>query len=218
MSQVKAIIGLGNPGADYEATRHNAGAWLVEAVARRSGGELRPDRKFLGLYARVQLEGQDIHLLNPTTFMNRSGGAVAALCQFYKIAPDELLVAHDELDLAPGTARYKTGGGHGGHNGHELDLAPGTARYKTGGGHGGHNGLRDIMSALGNDPGYHRLRIGIGHPGDAKQVTHYVLGRPGKTEHAAIMDVIDECLATLPLALSGDWAKAMNRLHSFKGA
>ncbi len=195
MSQVKAIIGLGNPGADYEATRHNAGAWLVEAVARRSGGELRPDRKFLGLYARVQLEGQDIHLLNPTTFMNRSGGAVAALCQFYKIAPDELLVAHDELDLAPGTARYKTGGGHGGHN-----------------------GLRDIMSALGNDPGYHRLRIGIGHPGDAKQVTHYVLGRPGKTEHAAIMDVIDECLATLPLALSGDWAKAMNRLHSFKGA
>ncbi|WP_290794686.1 aminoacyl-tRNA hydrolase [Halomonas sp.] len=195
MSQVKAIIGLGNPGADYEATRHNAGAWLVEAVARRSGGELRPDRKFLGLYARVQLEGQDIHLLNPTTFMNRSGGAVAALCQFYKITPDELLVAHDELDLAPGTARYKTGGGHGGHN-----------------------GLRDIMSALGNDPGYHRLRIGIGHPGDAKQVTHYVLGRPGKTEHAAIMDVIDECLATLPLALSGDWAKAMNRLHSFKGA
>ncbi|WP_290784294.1 aminoacyl-tRNA hydrolase [Halomonas sp.] len=195
MSQVKAIIGLGNPGADYEATRHNAGAWLVEAVARRSGGELRPDRKFLGLYARVQLEGQDIHLLNPTTFMNRSGGAVAALCQFYKIAPDELLVAHDELDLAPGTARYKTGGGHGGHN-----------------------GLRDIISALGNDPGYHRLRIGIGHPGDAKQVTHYVLGRPGKTEHAAIMDVIDECLATLPLALSGDWAKAMNRLHSFKGA
>jgi len=195
MSQVRAIIGLGNPGADYEATRHNAGAWLVEAVARRSGGELRPDRKFLGLYARCQLEGQDIHLLNPTTFMNRSGGAVAALCQFYKIAPDELLVAHDELDLAPGTARYKTGGGHGGHN-----------------------GLRDIISALGNEPGYHRLRIGIGHPGDAKQVTHYVLGRPSKTEHAAIEDAIDECLATLPLALSGDWAKAMNRLHSFKSA
>lgn len=195
MSQVKAIIGLGNPGADYEATRHNAGAWLVEAVARRSGGELRPDRKFLGLYARVQFEGQDIHLLNPTTFMNRSGGAVAALCQFYKITSDELLVAHDELDLAPGTARYKTGGGHGGHN-----------------------GLRDIISALGNEPGYHRLRIGIGHPGDARQVTHYVLGRPGKTEHVAIVDAIDECLATLPLALSGDWAKAMNRLHSFKGA
>ncbi|MFC2990842.1 aminoacyl-tRNA hydrolase [Halomonas tibetensis] len=195
MSQVKAIIGLGNPGADYEATRHNAGAWLVEAVARRTGGELRPDRKFLGLYARVQFEGQAIHLLNPTTFMNRSGGAVSALCQFYKIAPDELMVAHDELDLAPGTARFKTGGGHGGHN-----------------------GLRDIISALGNEPGYHRLRIGIGHPGDAKQVTHYVLGRPGKTEHAAIEDAIDECLATLPLALCGDWAKAMNRLHSFKSA
>ncbi|MCA1770198.1 MAG: aminoacyl-tRNA hydrolase [Halomonas sp.] len=193
MSQVRAIIGLGNPGADYEATRHNAGAWLVEAVARQTGGELRPDRKFPGLYARVQLEGQAIHLLNPTTFMNRSGGAVAALCQFYKIAPDELIVAHDELDLAPGTARFKTGGGHGGHN-----------------------GLRDIISALGNERGYHRLRIGIGHPGDAKQVTHYVLGRPGKTEHAAIEDAIGECLASLPSALSGDWAKAMNRLHSFK--
>ncbi|MGJ7457212.1 aminoacyl-tRNA hydrolase [Halomonas sp. MA07-2] len=195
MSQVRAIIGLGNPGADYEATRHNAGAWLVEAVARRAGAELRPDRKFLGLYARGQLEGQDVHLLNPTTFMNRSGGAVAALCQFYKLAPDELLVAHDELDLDPGTARYKTGGGHGGHN-----------------------GLRDIISALGNDRGFHRLRLGIGHPGDAKQVTHYVLGRPGKTEHAAIEEAIDECLATLPQALSGDWARAMNRLHSFKGA
>ncbi|MBE0487654.1 MAG: aminoacyl-tRNA hydrolase [Halomonas sp.] len=195
MSQVRAIIGLGNPGADYEATRHNAGAWLVEAVARRTGAELRPDRKFLGLYARGQIEGQDVHLLNPTTFMNRSGGAVAALCQFYKLAPNELLVAHDELDLDPGTARYKTGGGHGGHN-----------------------GLRDIISALGNERGFHRLRLGIGHPGDAKQVTHYVLGRPGKAEHAAIEDAIDECLATLPQALSGDWARAMNRLHSFKGA
>lgn len=192
MSQVRAIIGLGNPGADYEATRHNAGAWLVEAVARRAGGELRADRKFLGLHARVQFEGRDLHLLNPTTFMNRSGGAVAALCQFFKLAPDELLVAHDELDLPPGSARYKTGGGHGGHN-----------------------GLRDIISALGNERGFHRLRLGIGHPGDSRQVTNYVLGRPGKAEHIAIEAAIDECLATLPDALDGEWARAMNRLHSF---
>nr|WP_298249942.1 aminoacyl-tRNA hydrolase [uncultured Halomonas sp.] len=192
MSQVRAIIGLGNPGADYEATRHNAGAWLVEAIARRAGSGLRADRKFLGLHARVQFEGRDLHLLNPTTFMNRSGGAVAALCQFYKLAPDELLVAHDELDLPPGCARYKTGGGHGGHN-----------------------GLRDIISALGNTRDFHRLRIGVGHPGDSRQVTNYVLGRPGKAEHTAIEATIDECLATLPEALDGQWAKAMNRLHSF---
>lgn len=192
MSQLKAIIGLGNPGANYEATRHNAGAWIVEAVAREAGGELRPEKKFLGLHAKVILHGQEVHLLVPTTFMNRSGGAVAALSQFFRIAPDEILVAHDELDLPPGQARYKQGGGHGGHN-----------------------GLRDIISALGNDNSFHRLRVGIGHPGDARQVTNYVLGRPGKAEHAAIEAAIDECLATLPQALSGDLAKAMNRLHSY---
>ncbi len=193
MRQVKAIIGLGNPGSDYAATRHNVGAWFVHALARQAGGELRPDKKFLGLHARVRLEGHDLHLLEPTTFMNRSGGAVAALCQFFRLEADELLVAHDELDLPAGIARYKQGGGHGGHN-----------------------GLRDIISALGNERGFHRLRLGIGHPGDARQVTHYVLSRPGKAEHAAIDAVIDECLATLPLAAAGDWAKAMNRLHSFK--
>lgn len=193
MSQVKAIIGLGNPGADYEDTRHNAGAWLVEAIARDSLAPLRVEKKFLGLYAKVNFAGHELHLLNPTTFMNRSGGAVAALCQFFKLSPDELLVAHDELDIAPGTARYKQGGGHGGHN-----------------------GLRDTIRALGNDNAFHRLRIGIGHPGDAKLVTNYVLARPGKTERQAIDAVIDECLFTLPDALTGDWAKAMNRLHSFK--
>ena len=193
MSQVKAIIGLGNPGADYEDTRHNAGAWLVEAIARDSLASLRVEKKFLGLYAKVNFAGHELHLLNPTTFMNRSGGAVAALCQFFKLSPDELLVAHDELDIAPGTARYKQGGGHGGHN-----------------------GLRDTIRALGNDNAFHRLRIGIGHPGDAKLVTNYVLARPGKTERQAIDAVIDECLFTLPDALTGDWAKAMNRLHSFK--
>ncbi|UYG02337.1 aminoacyl-tRNA hydrolase [Halomonas sp. LR3S48] len=193
MPQIKAIIGLGNPGDNYAATRHNAGAWLVEILARQAGTELRPEKKFLGLYAKVLLDGNELHLLEPTTFMNRSGGAVAALCQFYKIAPDELLVAHDELDIAPGTARYKQGGGHGGHN-----------------------GLRDIVSALG-EKGFNRLRIGIGHPGDSRQVTNYVLGRPGKAELEAIGAALNECLATLPLAVSGDWARAMSRLHSFQG-
>ncbi|TFH88005.1 aminoacyl-tRNA hydrolase [Billgrantia azerbaijanica] len=193
MSQVKAIIGLGNPGPEYAATRHNAGAWLVEAAAHAAGAELRPERKFLGRHAKVRLDGHELHLLEPATYMNRSGAAVAALTQFFKIAPSELLVAHDELDMPPGTARYKQGGGHGGHN-----------------------GLRDIISALGNDKSFYRLRIGIGHPGDACQVTNYVLGRPGKAELAAIVATIDECLATLPLAVAGDWAKAMNRLHSFK--
>ncbi|WP_136249168.1 aminoacyl-tRNA hydrolase [Halomonas borealis] len=193
MSQVKAIIGLANPGNEYEATRHNAGAWLLEALLRQAGGELRSEKKFLGRYTRIQLDGQELHLLEPTTFMNRSGGAVAALAKFFKLAPDELLVAHDELDLDPGTARYKTGGGHGGHN-----------------------GLRDIVQALGNDKGFHRLRLGIGHPGDARQVTHYVLSRPGKAERGAIDAAIDECLATLPQATAGDWTRAMQRLHSFK--
>ncbi|WP_111414625.1 aminoacyl-tRNA hydrolase [Billgrantia lactosivorans] len=193
MPQVKAIIGLGNPGDNYAATRHNAGAWLVEILARQAGTELRPEKKFLGLYAKVLLDGQELHLLEPTTFMNRSGAAVAALCQFFKIAPDELLVAHDELDLPSGTARYKQGGGHGGHN-----------------------GLRDIISALG-DKGFNRLRIGIGHPGDSRQVTNYVLGRPGKAELEAIGAALNECLATLSLAVTGDWARAMSRLHSFEG-
>ncbi|XKH59319.1 aminoacyl-tRNA hydrolase [Halomonas sediminis] len=193
MSQVTAIIGLGNPGAEYAATRHNAGAWLVDALARQAHSELRPEKKFLGLYAKVRLDDHELHLLNPTTFMNRSGAAVAALCQFFKLVPENLLVAHDELDLPPGQARYKTGGGHGGHN-----------------------GLRDIISALGNQKQFHRARIGIGHPGDARQVTNYVLGRPGKSEQAAIEDALSECLATLPYVVVGDWAKAMNRLHSVK--
>lgn len=193
MSQVKAIIGLGNPGEDYAETRHNAGAWLVELLAREAGTELRPEKKFLGLYAKVRLGDQELHLLEPTTYMNRSGASVAALCQFFKLTPGELLVAHDELDIPAGCARYKTGGGHGGHN-----------------------GLRDIISALGNDKGFHRLRIGIGHPGDSRQVTNYVLARPGKAELGAIGAAIQESLATLPQAVTGDWARAMSRLHAFK--
>ena len=192
MSQVSALIGLCNPGPEYAATRHNAGAWAVDAVARAANTQLRPEKKFLGLYAKVNFSGHTLHLLNPTTFMNRSGASVAALCQFFKLSPEQLLIAHDELDLPAGQARYKTGGGHGGHN-----------------------GLRDTISALGNQKQFHRLRIGIGHPGSANQVVNYVLGRPGKSEHLAIEQALDECLATLPLALGGDWANAMNRQHRF---
>lgn len=192
MSHVSALIGLGNPGPEYAATRHNAGAWAVDAVARAANAQLRPEKKFLGLYAKVNFSGHTLHLLTPTTFMNRSGASVAALCQFFKFSPEQLLIAHDELDLPAGQARYKTGGGHGGHN-----------------------GLRDIISALGNQKQFHRLRIGIGHPGSTNQVVNYVLGRPGKSEQLAIEQALDECLATLPLALGGDWANAMNRQHRF---
>ncbi|GED22107.1 aminoacyl-tRNA hydrolase [Halomonas halmophila] len=192
MARIKALIGLANPGDQYAATRHNAGAWLVESVAREAGTSLRPEKKFLGLYAKAMVDGQELHLLVPTTYMNRSGGAVAALANFFKLSPEELLVAHDELDLAPGCARYKQGGGHGGHN-----------------------GLRDIARALGNANTFQRARIGIGHPGHASQVTQYVLNRPGKQERHAIDDAISECRATLPDAISGEWHRAMQRLHSF---
>ncbi|GHC19809.1 aminoacyl-tRNA hydrolase [Aidingimonas halophila] len=195
MSQVKAIIGLGNPGPKYDNTRHNAGAWVIEAVAKHHNVPLRLEKKFQALYARLSLAGEDRYLLFPQTYMNRSGASVAAFCQFFKLSPPELLVAHDELDLLPGTARYKHGGGHGGHN-----------------------GLRDIASALGNDKSFSRIRVGIGHPGDSSQVTQYVLGNPGKAERAAIDAVLEEILATLPLTLEGEWSKAMNRLHSFSAS
>lgn len=192
-SSVKAIIGLANPGIEYAETRHNAGAWFLELLCRRANASLRPERKFFGEYTKLNLNGHEVHLLMPTTFMNRSGQAVAALCSFYKLTPEDLLVAHDELDIPPGQARFKQGGGHGGHN-----------------------GLRDIISALGNNREFHRLRIGIGHPGEASKVVNYVLGRPGKSERSAIDSAIDAAADELPIALDGDWGKAMNRLHTAK--
>ncbi|SDX26423.1 aminoacyl-tRNA hydrolase [Marinobacter mobilis] len=190
--QIVMVVGLGNPGADYENTRHNAGALFVEALARHAGQTLRPEKKFHGFYSRIHWQGLDLHLLNPTTFMNRSGLAIKALADFYKLTPEQILVAHDELDLPPGTAKLKQGGGHGGHN-----------------------GLRDTISHLGSKD-FHRLRIGIGHPGDAKKVTGYVLGRFGKQESEELDAVIDEAIRVLPDASSGKMAPAMNRLHSFK--
>jgi PTH1 family peptidyl-tRNA hydrolase len=186
------VVGLGNPGADYENTRHNAGALFVEALARAAGQTLRPEKKYHGLYARIQWQGLDLHLLTPTTFMNRRRLAIKALADFFKIQPQQILVAHDELDLPPGTAKLKKGGGHGGHN-----------------------GLRDTIAHLGTND-FQRLRIGIGHPGDSRRVTGYVLGRLGKQETEELNAVIDEIMRVLPDAASGKLPAAMNRLHSFK--
>jgi len=191
---IRLIVGLGNPGAEYEQTRHNAGAWVIERLARQEGISLAPDKKFFGLSGKGRINGQECYLLFPTTFMNRSGQAVAALANFYKISPTEILVVHDELDLPAGIAKFKTGGGHGGQN-----------------------GLRDIIARLGNNNGFHRLRIGIGHPGDKSKVTGHVLGRASKAEQQSIDAAIDEAIRVLPDAIGGDLPKAMNRLHSFKG-
>ncbi len=190
MAAVQLIVGLGNPGPEYEATRHNAGFWFVEAVARRWHGTFRSEKKFHGEVARVAIDGRDVWLLKPGTFMNRSGQSVQALARFYRIAPAALLVAHDELDLPPGTARFKQGGGHGGHN-----------------------GLRDIIDKLGTRD-FLRLRLGIGHPGDKRQVTGYVLKKPGQDDRLAIEQAIDRSLDVLPDVIAGNLQAAMNRLHA----
>lgn len=194
-STIKLIVGLGNPGTEYRGTRHNAGADFVEQLARQCGTALQPESRFFGLAGRGNLAGHDLRLLIPTTFMNLSGKAVAAMANFYKVEPQEILIAHDELDIQPGTARFKQGGGHGGHN-----------------------GLRDIIPALGNNKDFHRLRIGIGHPGHASKVSGYVLKAPSKIDRDRIDASIDEALAALPLLLDGDATKAMTRLHSFTAA
>jgi PTH1 family peptidyl-tRNA hydrolase len=194
-ASIRLIVGLGNPGGEYLGTRHNAGADFVEELARQAGAPLQPDSKFFGLAGRATLSGHDLRLLIPTTFMNRSGKAVAAMASFYKIDPGEILVAHDELDIPAGSARFKRGGGHGGHN-----------------------GLRDIVPALGNNRDFYRLRIGIGHPGHASRVTGYVLGAPSGEDRSRIDASIDEAIAALPLLLDGNEAGAMNRLHSFSAA
>jgi len=186
---IELIAGLGNPGSKYEQTRHNAGFWLVEEIARLKGAHFRPESKFSGEVCKVVLEGRDVWLLKPDTFMNRSGLAVQKLASFYKIPADNILVAHDELDLEPGTARLKSGGGHGGHN-----------------------GLRDIIAHLGKE--FHRLRIGIGHPGDRSQVVDYVLHRASQDEQISIENSIDDALRVLPLLAEGSWEKAVHRLHT----
>lgn len=193
MTAIRLLVGLANPGAQYAQTRHNAGAWFIERLAEQHRTTLSPDTKAFGLTARVSIAGEDVRLLIPTTFMNRSGQAVAALANFYKLTPAEILIAHDELDIAPGQIRLKTGGGHGGHN-----------------------GLRDSIASLGNQAGFHRLRVGIGHPGSSSQVTGFVLGRAPQSEQSLIDQAIDEALRCTELIVTGDIAKAMNRINSFK--
>ena len=193
VNKLKLITGLGNPGPSYLHTRHNAGQWFVEAIAERYGIALAADKKFFGLCGSGMIDGHEVRLLVPTTYMNRSGQAVAAISRFFKIEPEQMLVAHDELDFEPGTTRIKKGGGHGGHN-----------------------GLRDIISALGNNRNFYRLRIGIGHPGDSRQVSDYVLKKAPQSEHDKILASIDEAAAQLPAMLAGDWQNAMHQLHTFK--
>lgn len=192
---IKLIVGLANPGAEYAATRHNAGAWYVDLLAERQRQSLKAESKFFGYTARLSIGGQDVRLLVPTTFMNLSGKAVAAMATFYRLLPEEILVAHDELDLLPGNARLKLGGGHGGHN-----------------------GLKDIISRLGNNPNFHRLRIGIGHPGDKTKVVGFVLGKPPQAEQKLIDQAIDEAVRCTDILIEQDAVKAMNRLHAFKAS
>jgi PTH1 family peptidyl-tRNA hydrolase len=190
MSKIKLIVGLGNPGAEYAATRHNAGFWFVDELARQSGASLRHDSKFHGLVAKARLDGNEVWLLQPQTFMNRSGLSVVSLAQFYRILPDEILVVHDELDLPPGQIKLKQGGGNGGHN-----------------------GLKDIQSHL-STPAFWRLRVGIGHPGDKTEVANFVL-KPARREE---QELIDECLnrahIVLPKILAGETGAAMQQLHT----
>ncbi len=186
------VVGLGNPGERYAQTRHNAGFWFVDELARRYGGSFRSDRKFHGELARISVDGLDFLLLKPGTFMNRSGLSVAAVANFYRFAPHALLVAHDEIDLPPGTLRLKQGGGHGGHN-----------------------GLRDIIPALGS-PDFWRLRIGVGHPGHKDQVVNYVLARAGLDEQRTLDAAIEEAVEAFPLLLAGETGKVQQRLHSRK--
>ncbi|BAZ95189.1 peptidyl-tRNA hydrolase [Thiohalobacter thiocyanaticus] len=189
MSAVALIVGLGNPGAKYDQTRHNAGFWFLDGLARRFHCTLNPENRFQGEAGRCDIDGADCRLLKPTTFMNRSGQSVAALAGFFKIPPEAILVVHDELDLEPGTVRLKRGGGHGGHN-----------------------GLRDLISALGSRE-FLRLRVGIGHPGHRDDVVNYVLNRPSSEDRIAIDAAIESALLEVPKIVSGDLDAAMNALH-----
>ena len=187
---LRVIVGLGNPGPKYTETRHNAGFWFIEEVARKYSATFRPDKKFHGEVAKISLEGKEIWLLKPGTFMNRSGLAVQSLLSFYRFTAEQLLVVHDEIDLPPGTAKLKTGGGHGGHN-----------------------GLRDIINQLGSKD-FHRLRIGVGHPGSKDQVVDYVLHDASRDDRILIERDIDDAVSVMPELASGALEQAMQKLHS----
>lgn len=187
---IKLFVGLGNPGPEYEGTRHNAGFWWIDALARELKVHLSYERSYFGLMARTTLQGETVWLLEPQTFMNASGKSVAALARFFKIKPEEILVAHDELDIVPGQAKLKRGGSHAGHN-----------------------GLRDIHAQLGSDD-YWRLRIGVGHPGVKSEVIHWVLKKPSSDHRLAIEASIERALKALPQLLSGDVNQATMLIHT----
>ncbi len=190
---IQLVVGLGNPGPEYTKTRHNAGVWFVEELASLHNIPLRPDKKYSGIYGKGLIGGHPVHLLIPTTFMNRSGQAVAPLANFFRIPIEDMLVAHDELDMEPGSCKIKQGGGHGGHN-----------------------GLRDIISRMANNKEFYRLRIGIGHPGHRDRVTGHVLGKAPSNEQNLIEQCIDEASRCFEIWQKLDLKKAQNRLHSFK--
>ncbi len=189
---IKLLVGLGNPGTEYEATRHNAGFWWIDMAARDLKVSLQPDRAYHGLVARTSVKGENVWLLEPQTFMNLSGKSVGALARFFKIQPQEILVVHDELDITPGEAKLKLGGSHAGHN-----------------------GLRDIHAQLGTDQ-YWRLRIGIGHPGVKSEVANWVLKKPAPDQRTAIEDCIRRTSLALPHLLAGDMVKATQMIHTAK--
>ena len=189
-NKIKMMVGLGDPVSEYEQTRHNAGFWFIDELAWQYKATLKEEKKFFGSVARISISGSDLWLLKPSTFMNRSGQAVAALAQFYKIKPEEILVVHDELDIPCGRIKFKLGGGNGGHN-----------------------GLKDIQARLGT-PDFYRLRFGIDHPGDRNLVVGYVLNKPSPEHRQQIDEAINKSLKAVPMLLVGEWEEAVRFLHS----
>ncbi|HBO38286.1 MAG TPA: aminoacyl-tRNA hydrolase [Pasteurellaceae bacterium] len=193
MSEIKLIVGLGNPGERYAGTRHNVGEWLINRLARQFNFNLKEENKFFGKTARAVIAGQEMRFLVPTTFMNLSGKAVGSLATFYRIKPEEILIIHDELDLPPGVAKIKLGGGHGGHN-----------------------GLRDSIAQLSNNKNFYRLRVGIGHPGDKNLVSAYVLSKPSPADLLLIDKALEEAATCMEILIKDGITKATNRLNAFK--
>ena len=188
---VQLIVGLGNPGQQYEQTRHNAGASLISILSQQYASDLKLEERFFGFIARVKVDIQDVRLLIPNTYMNLSGKSIAAFAKFYQISPENILIVHDDIDLAPGISKYKIGGGHGGHN-----------------------GLKDTIRALGNNSNFARLRIGVGHPGESDEVVNFVLKKASQNEQKLIDESIINCISTIPLAVTGKWNEAMKDLHT----
>ena len=188
---LKLIVGLGNPGPQHDSNRHNAGVIFLYHLSKAYGGKLRGESKFFGEFTSINIDGNDIKLLFPATFMNHSGKSVASVCKFFKITPENMLVAYDEIDFDVGVTRFKEGGGHGGHN-----------------------GIRDIINALGGKKEFFRLRIGVGHPGHKSMVSNYVLSDPSRSEADAIIRDIEDAIRVIPKAVTGEWEEAMRLLHT----